>query len=85
MIASASGDRTIKFYDPLSFKNLGTINFSSSENIITCISFSNYGDKLIAGSTDKSVQLYSAPNGKNIHSFMGHYDKVNGVTFTSHK
>lgn len=44
----------------------------------------NYGgEKVLAGGTDKAVHIYSTANGKAIHSFLGHGEKINSVTWSS--
>lgn len=46
----------------------------------------NYGgDRLLTGSTDKTVQIYSTQSGKQLHSFVGHGEKINSVTWSCTK
>ena len=41
------------------------------------------GDRLLTGSTDKKVSIFSGQTGKHLHSFLGHGSKVNSVSWTS--
>ena len=43
------------------------------------------GQRLLTGSTDKTVSIYHSQSGKHLHSFLGHGDKVNSVTWTNFK
>ena len=41
------------------------------------------GERLLAGSTDKTVNVFHSQTGKHLHSFIGHGGKVNSVSWTS--
>ncbi len=84
-IATCGGDRTIKIYDVLSFRSGATIQSHSVDNIYLSLSLDYSGEKLLAGSTDRSVQVFSTSTGKQLHSFVGHGYKVNAVSWTSSK
>lgn len=46
----------------------------------------NYlGDRLVTGSMDKSVCIYSSSTGKQLGCLVGHGEKVNAVAFTNSK
>lgn len=85
MLATCGGDRQIKIYDILGLKTGATINSNSAESVFISVSLDYTGDKVLAGSTDKSVQVYSASSGKQLHSFVGHGYKVNSVAWSCSK
>jgi len=37
----------------------------------------------LAGGTDRTVSIYQTNSGKALHSFVGHGEKVNSVTWSS--
>jgi WD40 repeat protein len=74
----------IKLYDVVSFRN-GAVIQSNSVDIYLCVQLDYTGERLLAGSTDKSVHVYSTSTGKQLHSFVGHGYKVNSVSWTSAK
>ena len=37
----------------------------------------------MAGGTDRTVSIYQTNSGKALHSFVGHGEKVNSVTWSS--
>lgn len=79
VIASCSGDHTIKFYDPIKMESKGMI--SNENKIYTCLAFSNFHDYLLYGDSDKNVDLYNCSLGKLKHSMTGHSAKINSVNF----
>lgn len=85
MVATCGGDRQIKTYDVLSGKSGISINSNSAENIYISLSLDYGGEKILAGSTDKSVHIFSSSSGKELHSFVGHGYKINGVSWSSSK
>jgi WD40 repeat protein len=60
-----------------------TIESNSVENIFLSAVLNYGGEKIIAGGTDKNVTVYQAHSGKALHTFLGHGDKVNSVTWSS--
>jgi WD40 repeat protein len=54
-------------------------------NFYMCINLDYTGEKLLAGSTDCAVQIFSSSTGKQLHRFLGHGYKVNGVSWSSSK
>ncbi len=57
----------------------------SAESIFISIALNYAGDRLLAGSTDKSVCIFNSETGKQLHSFPGHGDKVNSVGWANTK
>lgn len=60
-----------------------TIESNSAENIYLSCVLSYGGEKMLAGGTDKTVTIYQTNSGKALHSFVGHGEKVNSVTWAS--
>lgn len=85
ILATCGGDKIIKLYDPLNLKTLNTINTNSAESIFISLHLNYVGDKLVTGSTDKSVSIYSTATGKQLSCFVGHGEKVNAVAFSNSK
>lgn len=84
-MATCGGDRQIKIYDVLNFKSGVTINSNSAESIFISVGLDYSGERLLAGSTDRSVQIFSTSTGKLLHSFVGHGYKINSVSWSSMK
>lgn len=84
-MATCGGDRVIKLYDVLNFKSGTTIQSHSADCLYLCLNLDYSGDKLLAGSNDRTVQIFSTSTGKQLHSFVGHGYKVNSVSWTSVK
>lgn len=72
-------------YDVLNYKSGITIQGHSADSIYLSLSLDYSGDKLLAGSTDRSVQVFSTSTGKQLHSFVGHGYRVNSVSWSSAK
>jgi serine/threonine protein kinase len=49
---------------------------------VTSVAFSPNGHTLASGCADKTISLWSAANGKLLHTFHGHSDNVNSVAFS---
>ena len=64
---------------------MNTITSNSAENIFISLNLNYVGDRLVVGSTDKSVGIYSTVTGKQLGCFVGHGEKINTVAFTSSK
>lgn len=85
VIATCGGDRMIKIYDIANLRNGASIQTNSVDSIYLSVSLDYTGEKLLAGSTDHSVQIFAASSGKQLHSFLGHGYKVNSVSWSSAK
>lgn len=43
----------------------------------------NYGgERLLTGGTDKNLTIFNSHNGKPLHSFLGHGEKINSVAWS---
>ena len=49
---------------------------------VSSVAFSPDGQRVLSGSTDKSVRLWDAASGALIREFKGHSDTVNSVAFS---
>jgi WD40 repeat protein len=83
LLASCGGDRTIKIYDVHAMKTAATVHSPSAECVYIGVSLDYSGDRLLAGSTDKTVNIFHSQTGKHLHAFLGHGSKVNSVSWTS--
>lgn len=72
MLATCGGDRQIKLFDLLNYKNGPTIQSNSAQSVFISVSLDYGGERLLTGSTDKTIQIYSTTTGKQLHSFVGH-------------
>jgi WD40 repeat protein len=72
-------------YDPLNLKTVNTITSNSAEDIFIALHLNYVGDRLVVGSTDKSVSIYSTSTAKQLSCFVGHGEKINAVAFTNSK
>ena len=64
-------------------RNISTINTNSAESVFISVAMDYSGERLLAGSTDKTVSIYHTQTGKHLHSFLGHGGKVNSVSWSS--
>lgn len=83
LLATCGGDRAIRTLDVNSMRNVSTINTNSAESVFISVALDYSGERLLAGSTDKTVSIYHTQTGKHLHSFLGHGSKVNSVSWTS--
>ena len=83
MLATSGGDRTVKIYDILNMRQGISITSHSAECIFISNSLNYGGERLLTGGTDKSVQIFHTQTGKQMHTFLGHGDKVNSVVWSS--
>ena len=49
---------------------------------IYAVAFSHDGTRIVAGSLDKSVQVWDALTGAELHQLNGHTNRVNSVAFS---
>lgn len=85
VLATCGGDRLIKLYDPLNLKTISSIQSNSPQSVFVSIYMNYLGDKVIAGSTDKTVSIWDVNQAKQLNCFVGHGEKVNCVAFTNMK
>ena len=82
---SCGGDRVIKIYDMVNYQPMNVIQGLEDSTFLCLSSEGGEGKRLLAGSTDKSVQLYEIGTGKELHRFVDHAMKVNSVSWLSSK
>ncbi len=78
MIASASGDNTVKLWKPD-----GTLvkTLQGHENTVYGVAFSPNGDMIASASDDNTVKLWK-PDGTEVATLQGHENGVRGVAFS---
>jgi WD40 repeat protein len=81
MVASASGDKTVKLWDTSTGKQIKTL--SGHTNGVWGVSFSADGKMVASASHDKTVKLWDTSTGKQIKTLSGHTDAVYGVSFSA--
>ncbi|MEH1819446.1 MAG: WD40 repeat domain-containing protein, partial [Nostoc sp.] len=74
MLASASGDKTVKLWDTTTGKEIKTLTGHTNE--VNGISFSPDGKMLASASGDKTVKLWDTTTGKEIKTLTGHTNEV---------
>jgi WD40 repeat protein len=85
LLASCGGDRLIKIFEVQNLRPSATITSHSAESVFISIALNYGGERLLAGSTDKKITIFNTESGKELHSFPGHGDKVNSVSWASSK
>lgn len=83
LMASCAGDKTLRFYDTFNNEPKGTIQHENK--IYTSLCFSNFSDYLLAGTSEKTVELLNYVMNKTKHIFTGHNNKINAVSFTNER
>lgn len=63
LLATCGGDRYIKIYDMTNLQTINSIQ-THTESIPLSISLDYTGEKILVGSSDKSVHLFSTATGK---------------------
>ncbi|WP_246162569.1 CHAT domain-containing protein [Brasilonema sennae] len=80
MLASASGDNTVKLWDTATLKEMKTL--SGHTDSVYGTSFSPDGKMLASASGDNTVKLWDTATLKVIKTLSGHRDSVNGTSFS---
>ena len=81
MLASASGDNTVKLWDTDTGKVIKTL--IGHTELVYSVSFSPNGKMLASASNDDTVKLWDTQTGEVIETLTGrHTDPVNGVSFS---
>ncbi|MBD2612756.1 hypothetical protein H6G94_15995 [Nostoc punctiforme FACHB-252] len=80
LLASASGDKTIKIWDVTKGKEIRTLTGHS--NNVFSVSFSPDSQKLASASGDKTIKIWDVTTGKAIRTLTGHHDWVYSVRFS---
>jgi WD40 repeat protein len=80
LLASASGDKTLKLWDAASGKEIRV--FEGHTGAVKSVAFSPDGKRLASVSEDKNVKMWEVASGREIATLRGHTDGVNGVAFS---
>ncbi|MEA5498394.1 WD40 repeat domain-containing protein, partial [Limnoraphis robusta] len=80
LLATASGDNTVKLWDASTGKEIKTL--TGHTNSVNGVSFSPDGKLLATASGDKTVKLWNASSGKEIKTLTGHTNWVRAVSFS---
>ncbi len=80
ILASGSGDKTIKLWDISTGETIKMLTGHSKG--VDSVSFSPDGKILASGSYDKTIKLWDVSTGENIRTLTGHSNDVNSVSFS---
>jgi WD40 repeat protein len=80
MLATASGDNTVKLWDTSTKKEIKTLKGHTDQ--VIGVSFSRDGKMLATASRDNTVKLWDTSTKKEIKTLKGHTDQVIGVSFS---
>ena len=82
LLASSSGDRTVRIWDLKTFKCTGVL--MSHKKICFTVAWSQDGNFIASGGADKHVKLWDAPKKRFICTLKWHSNWVNSVAFSGH-
>jgi len=80
ILASGSRDKTIRFWDSASKKQIKTLTGHSAS--VTSLSFNADGTMLLSGSQNGNIRLWDTSKGEHLQTFTGHTDEVQTVIFS---
>ena len=82
LVASGSGDNTIKLWELSSGRNVATLR--GHADLVQCVAFSPDGASILSCSADKSTRLWAVGSGAEVRRFVRHSSSVNTVSFSPH-
>jgi serine/threonine protein kinase/WD40 repeat protein len=80
-LASGSHDRTVKLWDPRSYRCLGT--FDKHAGDITGIRFSRDGLMVVSAANDGSVRVWEASTGREVANLGGKFEGTNFIEISA--
>jgi WD40 repeat protein/uncharacterized caspase-like protein len=80
VLASGSGDQTIKLWDVASGRELRTLGGHTSS--VSSVTFSPDGKTLASGSWDHTIRLWDVASGRELHKLEGHTRSVTTVAYS---
>ncbi|KAK3375735.1 HET-R [Lasiosphaeria ovina] len=80
-LASGSGDKTIKLWEPASGQCLQTLQ--GHRGSVWSVAFSADGQRLASGSDDKTIKLWEPASGQCLQTLQGHRGSVWSVAFSA--
>ena len=58
------------------------ITLTGHDSYVTSVAFSPDGQRIVSGSADKTVKIWNANSGKELHTLTGHDNAVGTVAFS---
>jgi hypothetical protein len=80
LLASGSGDKTIKLWEVASGREVRTLTGHTMD--VVSVAFSPDGRLLASGSTDKTIKLWEVASGREVRTLTGHGLSVYSVAFS---
>ncbi|KAF7880498.1 uncharacterized protein EAF02_007344 [Botrytis sinoallii] len=80
VVASGSGDKTIRLWDVATGKSLQSLEGHSSR--VNSVVFSPDSKVVASGSSDKTIRLWDVAIGESLQTLEGHSDYINSIAFS---
>ena len=80
LLASASGDRSVRIWDLQTQQTVRSLLGHSSG--VNCVAYSPDGRLIASGSSDQSIKLWDADTGDELNTLTGHTHFVKAVSFS---